>query len=197
MAPDSLLRGIPHGISHEHYSHLPHGQAHGRCIYPVLLFVSPSHLVRALLTPHPPVLVLANHILWFRHFSTPTIPADHPYSSSRRGPPGSPYDYTSSANPHFPSFTEISAFFGICVWLVPFSLFVSLSAGENVLPSSANPGGATINMGLGSGSGLGGATEEKKGVGMAKVVFGGVKEWIGSTGQALGVGGGGRHARFE
>lgn len=79
---------------------------------------------------------------------------------------------------------------------------MSLSAGENVLPSSANPGGATLNMGLGSGSsGLGGAAAaaaaEKKGVGMAKMVFGGVKEWIGSTGQALGVGGGGRHARFE
>lgn len=162
----------------------------------------PRRSARDLLTPHPPVLVLANHILWFRHFSSPTI-SDHPYNSSRRGPPGSPYDYTSSANPHFPirfpSFTEISAFFGICVWLVPFSLFVSLSAGENVLPSSANPGGATLNMGLGSGSsGLGGsAAAEKKGVGMAKMVFGGVKEWIGSTGQALGVGGGGRHARFE
>lgn len=75
---------------------------------------------------------------------------------------------------------------------------MSLSAGENVLPSSANPGGATINMGLGSGSsGIGRAMEEKKGVGMAKMVFGGVKEWIGSTGQALGVGSGGRHARFE
>lgn len=86
------------------------------------------------------------------------------------------------------------------MWLVPFSLFVSLSAGENVLPSSANPEGATMNMGLGSGSGptLGGVGGEAKKVGMAKMVFGGVKEWIGSTGQALGVGGaGGRHARFE
>lgn len=73
---------------------------------------------------------------------------------------------------------------------------MSLSAGENVLPSSANPGGATVNMGLGSGS-SGAAAADKKGVGMAKMVFGGVKEWIGSTGQALGVGSGGRHARFE
>lgn len=87
------------------------------------------------------------------------------------------------------------------MWLVPFSLFVSLSAGENVLPSSANPAGATVNMGLGSGGSgptLGPVGGETKKVGMAKMVFGGVKEWIGSTGQALGVvGSGGRHARFE
>lgn len=34
-----------------------------------------------------------------------------------------------------PSFTMIASYFGLCVWLVPFSLFVSLSAGDNVLPT--------------------------------------------------------------
>jgi len=34
-----------------------------------------------------------------------------------------------------PSFTEIASFFGICVWLVPFALFVSLSASDNILPT--------------------------------------------------------------
>lgn len=29
----------------------------------------------------------------------------------------------------------IASYFGLCVWLVPFSLFVSLSAGDNVLPT--------------------------------------------------------------
>lgn len=29
----------------------------------------------------------------------------------------------------------IASYFGICVWLVPFALFVSLSAGDNVLPT--------------------------------------------------------------
>jgi len=33
------------------------------------------------------------------------------------------------------SFTEVASFFGLCVWLIPFALFVSLSASENVLPS--------------------------------------------------------------
>ena len=37
--------------------------------------------------------------------------------------------------PDSPSFTEIAAFFGLCVWLVPFALFVSLSASDNVLPT--------------------------------------------------------------
>lgn len=37
--------------------------------------------------------------------------------------------------PDIPSFTEIASFFGLCVWLVPFALFVSLSASDNVLPT--------------------------------------------------------------
>ncbi|TRX96708.1 hypothetical protein FHL15_002374 [Xylaria flabelliformis] len=37
--------------------------------------------------------------------------------------------------PNVPSFTEIASFFGICVWLIPFALFVSLSASDNVLPT--------------------------------------------------------------
>ena len=34
-------------------------------------------------------------------------------------------------------FNEILAFFIICVWLIPFGYFVSLSASENMLPSEA------------------------------------------------------------
>jgi len=37
--------------------------------------------------------------------------------------------------PDIPSFTEIASFFGLCVWFVPFALFVSLSASDNVLPT--------------------------------------------------------------
>lgn len=33
-------------------------------------------------------------------------------------------------------FSEVLAFFTICLWLIPFALFVSLSANENVLPTS-------------------------------------------------------------
>lgn len=38
----------------------------------------------------------------------------------------------------------IASYFGLCVWLVPFALFVSLSAGDNVLPTMGSepvPGG--------------------------------------------------------
>ncbi|EAA13015.1 AGAP011456-PA [Anopheles gambiae str. PEST] len=34
------------------------------------------------------------------------------------------------------AFTEVLAYFTLCLWLVPFALFVSLSANDNVLPTS-------------------------------------------------------------
>ncbi|XP_053681368.1 protein TEX261 [Anopheles nili] len=36
------------------------------------------------------------------------------------------------------TFSEILAYFTLCLWLVPFALFVSLSANDNVLPTSTN-----------------------------------------------------------
>ncbi|XP_062560481.1 protein TEX261 [Armigeres subalbatus] len=36
----------------------------------------------------------------------------------------------------FHPFTEVMAYFTLCLWMVPFSLFVSLSANDNVLPTS-------------------------------------------------------------
>lgn len=35
-------------------------------------------------------------------------------------------------------FHEVLAFFTVCLWLVPFAFFVSLSANENVLPTTAD-----------------------------------------------------------
>ncbi|KAK9770266.1 hypothetical protein SCAR479_13077 [Seiridium cardinale] len=68
------------------------------------------------------VLVLVNHYLWFRHFS---VAQQRSYSRI-----SNIYD-----QPDVPSFTEIASYFGICVWLIPFALFVSLSASDNVLPT--------------------------------------------------------------
>ncbi|KAF7560688.1 hypothetical protein G7046_g3453 [Stylonectria norvegica] len=67
------------------------------------------------------VLVLVNHYVWFRHFSD---------TQSRAHRRSSYYDKVDS-----PTFTMIASYFGLCVWLVPFALFVSLSAGDNVLPT--------------------------------------------------------------
>lgn len=105
-----------------------------------------------------------------------------------------------------PTFTEIASFFALEVWLVPFALFVSLSAGENVLPSmgseyatgvgssfvSAGAEPATGGYGVGGGYGPpGGAvkTRHKRSntqTGMAKAAVMGVQDWVGETGELMG-----------
>ena len=67
------------------------------------------------------VLVLCDHYVWFRHFAD---------SQARAYNRTSYYDRVD-----VPTFTMIASYFGLCVWLVPFALFVSLSAGDNVLPT--------------------------------------------------------------
>ena len=66
-------------------------------------------------------MVLLNHYLWFKHFSALQTQAYNNMSYYEQ--------------PDIPTFTEIASYFGLCVWLVPFSLFVSLSANDNVLPT--------------------------------------------------------------
>lgn len=80
------------------------------------------HMAREEVADLAAVLVLVNHYFWFQHFSE----AQH-RSYSRMS---SMYD-----QPDVPSFTEIASYFGLCVWLIPFALFVSLSASDNVLPT--------------------------------------------------------------
>lgn len=123
-------------------------------------------------------LVLVNHYAWYRHFSTPPTP---------------PARFNFYDQPSVPSFTEIASFFGLQVWLVPFALFVSLSAGENVLPSmgseyATGAGSSFVSPGsvpagdLGSGRKRAGTQN----AGMAKAAVNGVREWIGETGELLG-----------
>ncbi|KAJ8025783.1 hypothetical protein HOLleu_33432 [Holothuria leucospilota] len=57
------------------------------------------------------ILVFVNHYYAFRYFST----VWHPFS-------------------------EVLAFFTICLWMVPFAFFVSLSANDNVLPTVQKSG---------------------------------------------------------
>jgi hypothetical protein len=136
-------------------------------------------------------LVIVNHYLWFRHFST------QPASSH------SSYPY--SRDPLIPTFTEIASYFGLCVWLVPFALFVSLSAGENVLPSmgseyATGEGSSFISAGkeplgastssVGGGFGVGeGRRRQRSGTqnaGMAKAMVNGVREWVAENGEVMG-----------
>ena len=53
------------------------------------------------------MLVLVDHFLWFQYFTTT----------------------------RYFVFVDVAAFFGICVWLIPFAYFISLSANDNALPS--------------------------------------------------------------
>ncbi|ELR06228.1 erv26 super [Pseudogymnoascus destructans] len=106
------------------------------------------------------VLVLINHYYCFAHFS-----------SLPRAPTHSIYDA-----PTVPTFTEIASYFGICVWLVPFALFVSLSASDNVLPT----------MGSEAPSGSVGPGDRQKRQGLVKVVVDGFIEWVGNAGNVLG-----------
>ena len=77
------------------------------------------------------VLAVTSHLLWFRHFT--------------------------SSDLYYP-FAEILAFFLLCVWVVPFGFFVSLSANDTALPhvgSSENLRRTPSDSGLtSSGSGL-------------------------------------------
>lgn len=71
------------------------------------------------------VCVVINHYLWFKYFNDTVVPPqfryDPNYIPKRRA-----------------TFSEVSSFFGICVWFIPFALFVSLSAGDYILPTSTN-----------------------------------------------------------
>lgn len=133
-------------------------------------------------------LVILNHYAWFRHFSAP--------------PPRESYSYRDPYAPAMPSFTEIASYFGMCVWLVPFALFVSLSAGENVLPSMGSEyatgegssfisPGKTPTTGFGSGTAVAGTEGRRRqrsgtNVGMAKKAINGMRDWVGETGEVMG-----------
>lgn len=132
------------------------------------------------------LLVGLNHWLWFRHFSQPIAPAQRSDNNWRQ-----PYkvDYSD-----MPSFTDVASYFGLCVWLVPFALFVSLSAGENVLPSMGSEYATGEHV---PAAGLGGASDAKiKNKGMAKALVDGVREWAAENGEVLGFWKGERTRRF-
>jgi hypothetical protein len=204
-----LVDGFPIGLSAlSIVSHVIYSQNLRR--FPIVKLTDPlfllscgmfrtRYLIAGSTTSHQPPhthseigLVIANHYLWFRHFSAPA--PSSAYSSY-------PYDRAD-----VPSFTEIASYFGLCVWLVPFALFVSLSAGENVLPSMGSeyatgegssyitPGAAPSAFGSGSaaggagGVGTAGKRRARSGTnqGMAKAVVSGVKDWVGETGEVMG-----------
>jgi len=67
------------------------------------------------------VLVIADHFIWFFYFANVTHEARQA-SRARL--------YAVKA----PNFGDMATFFGICIWLAPLFLFLSLSANDNALP---------------------------------------------------------------
>ncbi|KAL7750417.1 erv26 superfamily protein [Sorochytrium milnesiophthora] len=91
--------------------------------FPFISFTDPSFLASC-------VLAVVNHYVWFRYFQTL---AHDPFT--RRVYP----------------FSHIAAFFALCLWLVPFAYFVSLSANDSTLPVTGSGSQLDINTG-GAGS---------------------------------------------
>lgn len=118
------------------------------------------------------VLVLLNHYLWFKHFSKNQQRAYKNMSSY--------YDTPDN----IPTFTEIASYFGLCVWLVPFALFVSLSASDNVLPTMGHedPSGSGSVAGPSGGDG----SKSRRGQGMAKALVDNVLAGIAQVGATAG-----------
>lgn len=73
-------------------------------------------------------MVIVDHFIWFFYFARVTEDARH--TNHRM--------YKPKPTENLPGFTEIATFFGICVWLAPLFLFLSLSANDNALPMSAS-----------------------------------------------------------
>ena len=78
---------------------------------------------------------IVNHFLWFFHFADVSRQARMQAQRHFRRPP------VPVAVVKTPSFSEVSTFFGLCVWLVPLFLFLSLSANDNALPVSSSMDG--------------------------------------------------------
>ena len=83
--------------------------------FPYIQLSSPSFVISC-------ALVLCDHFIWFHYFSS---------AAAQRA---SPIGY---------KFSEIASVFGLLVWMVPFSLFISLSASDYTLPATMDDPGAT------------------------------------------------------
>lgn len=132
------------------------------------------------------ILVGLNHWLWFRHFSKPSPQTANNWRQ--------PYQINIE---DIPTFTEVASYFGLCVWLVPFALFVSLSAGENVLPSMGSEyatGDRVPTAGLSSRTLS--SDSKIKSKGMAKALVDNIRDWVSENGELMGFWRGERTRRF-
>ncbi|CCH60459.1 hypothetical protein TBLA_0C06660 [Henningerozyma blattae CBS 6284] len=86
--------------------------------FPIISLTGPTFIISC-------ITVIINHYFWFQYFNNIEIPPQFRYDPN--------YIPRKRA-----SFTEVATFFGLCVWFIPFALFVSLSAGDYLLPTTAD-----------------------------------------------------------
>lgn len=101
------------------------------------------------------IIVVINHYLWFKYFNDVEIPPQFRYDPNYIAPKRA-------------SFAEVASFFAICVWFVPFALFVSLSAGDFVLPTAADSKKTDLDSAAAS---IDTPKLRKRTVGLARVVI--------------------------
>lgn len=113
--------------------------------------------------------VVLNHYFWFKYFNDNEVPPQFKF------------------NPNYipkrrASFSEVASFFGICVWFIPFALFVSLSAGDYVLPTTTAGNSKKTDLPAGE--------EEprlrKRAVGLARVVINSLRQYVYSIARVFG-----------
>ncbi|KAH9959681.1 transmembrane adaptor Erv26-domain-containing protein [Russula dissimulans] len=75
------------------------------------------------------ILVVADHFMWFFHFVRVTHEARQAAHKAYRGGPVV----------KVPTLGDMVTFFGLCIWLTPLFLFLSLSTNDNMLPTSVFP----------------------------------------------------------
>lgn len=89
--------------------------------WPMISLSSPSFLASC-------ILAICDHFLWFFYFARIT------HEARQRPPPHR--GMKSKLQLNAPAFGDMATFFGVCVWLAPLFLFLSLSANDNALPMS-------------------------------------------------------------
>ncbi|KAF8312698.1 DUF396-domain-containing protein [Clavulina sp. PMI_390] len=79
------------------------------------------------------IAVLSDHFIWFTYFSHRTRNA----RQSMRKFGSADWRPLTGSEAKILTFMDIATFFGVCVWLIPLFLFLSLSANDNALPFSS------------------------------------------------------------
>lgn len=119
--------------------------------FPVVNLTSPNFIAAC-------VGAVSSHFLWFWYFTDESLPS---YQIYERVP-----TYKGDT---LPPFGYVASFFGMLIWTVPFLLFLSLSANDNILPTVSDSNKPVQRKGL------------------ARQSFDFIWQWIDETLQAFGL----------